>query len=541
MASGDGTSDRRSRRAGAGTATCRRTLVGLAAAVLVPAATLPAVLSPALAQAAPAPARAVGDAAVQGLDDLAQFEQDSGSNDLSAIDGISPVTGPSGSSASLGTPQSMDLYGSANAADTPVAGIGSADGPAGSTLSDSSPGQGVEDFYIPPADLPAEPGGVIRAEPEHLAWSLPGGGQPYPATATRIMYSSQDTHGAPNAVTGTFLRSTARWDGPGAPPLIVIAPGTQGQGDACAPSKMVTSLVTASGQAGPMLEYEMIPASIWLAKGANVIITDYEGLGTPAVHTYVNRKSEAHAVIDAARAAGALDGSGVGPDTPVGIYGYSQGGGAAAAAAELLPTYGADINPRVVGVIAGAPPADLAATLDRVDGTSLAGVIGYALNSMRTAYPDVVEPVLDAEMGDRGRRMLDAVAQQCVGATAAQFGFAHTSEFTRTGESLAQVIARYPGVQAVLEDNSIGRIAPDVPVLVLSGSNDDIVAHGQAKGLADDWCALGANVRFDDFVEPSIIDGAGIGHVIPMLGGTSTFVDWMDARLAGAPAQSTCT
>ncbi len=527
----------------------RRPAAVLAAAVLAPAALIPAALVPAavvpgVAQAQPAgPAQSVGDAGVQSLDDAVEFEQRSGSSDLEAVDGVSGSTALPGFGASLGTEGSMDVYGSANTAGTPILGVGSTDpatGPTGSTLSDSPAAQNVEQFYVPPADLPDAPGRIVRSAPSHLAWSVPGTDGPYPGEATRIMYTSRDTHGNPDAVTGTFFRAQAPWTGPGERPLIVIAPGTQGQGDACAPSRQINALVSGSAQSGPMVEYEMIPAAIWLAKGANVVLTDYEGLGTPGTHTYVNRASEAHAVIDAARAAGDLQDSGVTGTTPVGIYGYSQGGGAAAAAAELLPEYGPDIAPRVAGVVAGAPPADLRATLEQVDGTSLAGVIGYALNSMRAAYPEVVEPVLDAEINDRGRRMLDAVAQQCIGETAAQFGFADTGQFTKTGESLAQIIARYPEVAGVMDDNRIGTRKPEAPVLVLSGTNDDIVPHGQAQQLAADWCTLGANVRFDDFVEPSILNGAGIGHVIPMLGGAPTFIDWMDARFAGEPAQSTC-
>lgn len=534
-APGGGAPAGRARRAG-------RAAAGLAAAMLVPATLMP--LLPAAAQAAPAgSAQAVGGSAVAALDDLAQFGRRTGSDDLAAAEGVSGSTAAHGVTGSLGAPGSADLYGSANTAGTPVLGVGStgpAAGATGSTLSDSPAGQRIEQFYVPPAALPQQPGRIIRSEPSHLAWSVPGTGAPYPGEATRIMYSSQDTHGAPDAVTGTFFRSSAPWTGPGERPLIVIAPGTQGQGDACAPSKLVNSLTAGSAQSGPMVEYEMIPAAIWLTKGADVVLTDYEGLGTPAMHTYVNRVSEAHAVIDAARAAADLPGTRVTDATPIGVYGYSQGGGAAAAAAELLPTYGADISGRVAGVVAGAPPADLRATLEQVDGTSLAGVIGYALNSMLAAYPDEVRPVLDAEINDRGRSMLSAVSQQCVGETAFQFGFADTTQFTRTGESLSQIVGRYPQIADVMERNRIGTLAPAAPVLVLSGDHDDVVPHGQARELADDWCALGADVRFDDFREPSIIDGAGLGHVIPMLGGTATFVDWLDARFAGEPAQSTC-
>src|SRR5699024_349232 len=265
----------------------RRPAAVLAAAVLAPAALLPAALVPAVAEAQPGgPAQSVGDAGVQSLDDVARFEERTGSSDLEAIDGISGSTAQPGFGGSLGTEGSMDLYGSANTADTPVLGVGSTDpvtGPTGSTLSDSPAAQDVEQFYMPPADLPDAPGRIVRSAPSHLAWSVPGTDGPFPGEATRIMYTSRNTHGHADAVTGTFFRAQAPWTGSGERPLIVIAPGTQGQGDACAPSRQINSLVSGSAQSGPMVEYEMIPAATWLAKGANVVLTDYEGLGTPGV------------------------------------------------------------------------------------------------------------------------------------------------------------------------------------------------------------------------------------------------------------------
>ena len=51
------------------------------------------------------------------------------------------------------------------------------------------------------------------------------------------------------------------------------------------------------------------------------------------MHTYMDRVSQAHAVLDSDRAARQLEGWDINADNPVIINGYSQGGGAAAAAA----------------------------------------------------------------------------------------------------------------------------------------------------------------------------------------------------------------
>ncbi|BDU05101.1 hypothetical protein [Nocardia cyriacigeorgica] len=91
------------------------------------------------------------------------------------------------------------------------------------------------EFYIPPAPLPGGPGTIVRAEPSHLALSMGA----MPASATRVMYTSSDTHGAAAAAVGTVLMPAMPWTGPGPRPLVAYAGGTKGQGDQCAPSKLL--------------------------------------------------------------------------------------------------------------------------------------------------------------------------------------------------------------------------------------------------------------------------------------------------------------
>ena len=136
-------------------------------------------------------------------------------------------------------------------------------------------------------------------------------------------------------------------------------------------------------------------------------------------------------------------------------------------------------------------PADLAATLQQVNGTFLTGVIGYALNGILAQYPEV-QPLLDAEINDRGRQMLAATKNQCVAESGLQFGFQQSSSFTNSGESLSAVLARLPMAQAILDEQKIGKLTPESPVLIQHGRSDDIVPFGQGQQLARDWCGKGA-------------------------------------------------
>ena len=53
--------------------------------------------------------------------------------------------------------------------------------------------------------------------------------------------------------------------------------------------------------------------STMVARGFAVVMTDYEGLGTPGVHTYVNRVAEADAMLDAGAGRDATAGHVAGP------------------------------------------------------------------------------------------------------------------------------------------------------------------------------------------------------------------------------------
>lgn len=201
------------------------------------------------------------------------------------------------------------------------------------------------EFYTPPDPLPpGDPGELIRSEPMPLVYEPSGQLGRWVATGTRIMYRSNDARGDPVAVSGTYFEPERPWPGAGPRPLIAFAPGTQGQGDQCAPSRIFGQSIHFSSGLDITLGYEELFVATMVARGFAVVVTDYEGLGTPGVHTYVNRLAEAQAVLDAARAAKHLPGTSLIPDGPVALWGYSQGGGASAAAAELAESYAPDLH-----------------------------------------------------------------------------------------------------------------------------------------------------------------------------------------------------
>lgn len=371
-------------------------------------------------------------------------------------------------------------------------------------------------FYQPPSPLPpGQPGDLVRHEPSTF-YLDPLKLTRAPAEVHRIMYRSTDTHGDPTAVTGTVLTPHVPWTGEGPRPIVGYAVGTQGQGDQCAPSKLM-----AAGQ-----EYEGLFLQGLLLRGYGVVVTDYEGLGTPGVHTYANRASQAHAVLDAIRATQRLDAAGLPDDGPVATAGYSQGGGASAAAAELQADYAPELDFR--GSYAGAVPADLGAVAKFLDGSPYFGFVGYAINSMEAAYPELNT---DEILNDEGERALEEIEQQCLVETIAKYPFTRSATLTEDGRPLGTYLDEQP-YASLLADNLIGQRAPEAPVLVTHSPLDDIVPYEQGRRMARSWCEQGATVQFSTYPTPT--------HLLTYPAAAPEAFAYLDALFSGGEVRSNC-
>lgn len=309
-----------------------------------------------------------------------------------------------------------------------------------------------------------------------------------------------------------------------------------GQGDQCAASLGLERPLLVNGQT-LSVGYENLAIYRLLARGIAVVVTDYTGLGaTDRLHTYVNRVDEAHAVLDAVRAARALPGASPAAGSRVALYGYSQGGGATAAAAELQPSYAPDVT--LAGTYSGAPPADLVAVTKAIDGSDLAGALGWSVNGFLQSDPEL-EPIARAHLNDAGRAALKDLSTMCVGDALLAYNSARSNAWTTDGRSLSAVVESEPRLRAFLADQRIGARTPASPVRVATGTADDLVPHAQARALAVAWCAKGASVTY----KPVILPGLGralINHFTPLLVDQGEAISWLTDRLDGKPATSDC-
>ena len=388
----------------------------------------------------------------------------------------------------------------------------------------------TDDFYSVPASVPSTPGTLMKSAPMETLLNVWG-------KTTRIMYSSTDASGQPVAVTGAYIEPWGKWTGPGPRPVVAFSSGTIGQGDQCAPSKLLTSTIGLEGGSFAF-NYETSSMNNLLAKGVAVIVTDYVGLGTSdRVHTYMDRRDQAHAVLDAARVAPAVPGASVTKKSKVATYGYSQGGGAAGAAAELQPSYAPDLD--LAAAYVGAPPADLETTLTGIDESSIVGAAGYFINGLAQSNASF-RRFVDENANATGKAALEKLKTQCIADSIGSFGFQKTSSWTNSGKSLSELVAADPEILALVREQRIGRQTPSAPVRVATGIVDDVVPHAQAKQLAEDWCALGSNVTYAPVWGADMGKKVGTNHINPMLGDALTARDWVVARLADQPVNSNC-
>ncbi|MEU7530937.1 lipase family protein [Saccharothrix sp. NPDC042600] len=360
------------------------------------------------------------------------------------------------------------------------------------------PGPPGDAFYTPPDPLPAGvPGDVVwwRALPAQSG-----------VQGHLVLYRSESATGAPIAVTGRVLVPTTPWPS-GARPIVSVASGTRGIGDRCAPSKFQP-------------DYEKpLFIDAMLGRGWAVAITDYEGLGTPGGHTYVVGRSEGRSVIDAVRAATRLPATGLAAGGPVAFAGYSQGGGGAAWAGELAPTYAPELD--VVGIAAGGTPADLTAVARHLEGGVGFGFLLLAAFGLDSAYDELDLP---AYLNEKGRTVYATQQDACVDAV---FGYA----FGRIADYTTSNPLSRPDWQARLAENRLGAHPPTAPVYLYHGLVDEIIPLAQAQTLRREYCAAGVDVTWGVFLGE---------HVTTLVSAAGGVVSYLADRFAGKPPRTNC-
>ncbi len=327
------------------------------------------------------------------------------------------------------------------------------------------------------------PGSLLSERATALPAALAHAGERYVIT-----YRSRGVHGEPIVVSGYALLPKGQ-PPKGGWPVLAWAHGTTGVADTCSPSELYPG--------GPEYDYQVLMEKAldwWLAHGYAVVATDYQGLGTPGGHPYMDATSQLHSVDDSVRALHRLRPHAFSPDWLV--MGHSQGG---AAALEVAAHGQADTPElKLRGAIAIAPGGYQYSTIVPYLRAHPQPPVGVAvffpilLQGAQTADPslnvdDLVSPDMRPLMALAGSRCLSELRQEVHESPAHIF---------KQGADLKPLVS-------YLDRQAIEHMSPKVPVMIIQGEVDQLVDPRGTKAYYQQVCQAGKTVFYDAVAQGS--------------------------------------
>ncbi|VVJ25425.1 Secretory lipase precursor [Amycolatopsis camponoti] len=276
-----------------------------------------------------------------------------------------------------------------------------------------------------------------------------------------ITYRSRGVQSEPIVTSGYLLLPKAKVP-QGGWPVLVWAHGTTGVADTCAPSGDYAG--------GPVHVYQQIAAkalNAWLARGYAVIAPDYQGLGTPGGHPYMNAQSQLHTVVDAVRATHHLQPYKFSKNWYV--MGHSQGGAASLKVAADGQKDAPEFNLR--GAIALAPGGYQYEVLEYVASnpqitTDVAAFFPIVLLGAEAADPGLAPAnLVSPDMGV----ILNSARNRCLSELQSDLKAAPKTVF-KPNVDLTH-LTNY------LKKQSIENMTPSVPLLIVQGDKDQLVDY----------------------------------------------------------------
>lgn len=281
-------------------------------------------------------------------------------------------------------------------------------------------------------------------------------------------------------------------------PIVVWAHGTTGVADVCAPSKAALADSTK----------DLI--SKLLAAGYVVVAPDYEGLGTPGIHPFLNVKSEAFSITDAVVAArNYLSQRNLLTSKKWVTVGYSQGGHAALGAAQYASRAQLDYK----GTVAVAPASNLGfiliageqsvanATLDKkismyaqLDTYTALVTAGIRNTQPTFDYPQVFTPKISS-IAQQAETICSGPLGQAFGAGMTQYATEHNGTldgYTRTQPNFMAV----PLVKTFLDkDSQPLQVKVTTPIIIYQGLADSTVPKVATDILISNATVVGTKIN----------------------------------------------
>lgn len=341
------------------------------------------------------------------------------------------------------------------------------------------------------ARRPAAPGQLLHHEP--ITTPIKG------ARAWKVRYCSSDVNDVVHEVSGLVIAPSKRGSNR---PVLMWCHGTTGLGDAACPSAQpdpARELITYfTPQATRQIDYGVPGLQGYIDAGYVVTATDYQGLGSPGMHQYMVSRTQARDAVFLAHAARTLP---VGGGKKLLCTGWSQGGGTAAAVAELADgDFGdfvllgtAAMSPGVTAMTA-AYPGGMAEALTNPkvppDAHLLMTVMGLSAGYPKLHLKDVLTPLGEEVL--RGAWEHQPVHH--LGDTVARL-------FRLKGPFMHGNFLELPDWKAAIVESSAGRVKPRCPVLVCIDAFDNgtVIPVPWQTAYVKTATELGGNVEQRDY------------------------------------------
>ena len=304
----------------------------------------------------------------------------------------------------------------------------------------------------------------------------------------------------------------------------VFGAGSTGLVEACAPSRNYIENRTWDTYTAYTLAYA--------GQGFVSVVPNYMGFFVVGeLQPYFSLEAEGRVMLDGARAVrslseSSLEGEAFVPSDATFVAGFSQGGHAAFAAADLAASYAPELE--LSGILGFGATTDLENLFREF--TYAAPWIVYAYDTFfpgRIDPADILLPAYANDLANDAERMCVGGAQNYYPSNPASL---YTPEFASalTDGSLADT---FPDLFELFAENDAGVSAHALPSLLLQGVDDPVVTLDSQNAFVAELCEAGSPVRYPNYLRTR--------HETRYIGFNEA-ITWMNALAAGEAPPDDC-